>query len=359
MNAETSANNTPDKVRELQRALYRGAKRNRNRRYHALYDKVYRWDVLQRAWEKVKKNGGAAGVDGQTIKEIEEYGVRLFLFEIQKILQEGTYRPLPARRRYIPKSDGRKRPLGIPAVRDRVVQMATKIVIEPIFEADFLDCSYGFRPKRSAHDAVQAIRDGMWRANWAFDADIVSFFDNIDHGILMTLVEQRMSDRRILKLIRQWLEAGVMEEGELRHSLLGTPQGGVISPLLANIYLHFLDRKWEKHAGHIGKLVRYADDLVILCRTRRDAEKAQRGIGELLGRLKLQLHPEKTKLVGLYNGQAGFDFLGFQHRMVESRRKKGRYYPTRWPSQKAERSMRQKVKQLVGPVGCLREAPGV
>lgn len=354
MNAETSANNTTDKVRELQRVLYRAAKQNPIRRFHALYDKVYRMDVLWRAWERVKENDGAAGVDGETLKQIEEYGAGLLLLEIRHLLWKGEYRPQPVRRKNIPKPDGRVRPLGIPAVRDRIVQMATKIVIEPIFEADFRECSYGFRPKRSAHGAVQAIDEGMWRANYVIDADIVGFFDNIEHGILMTQVESRISDRRILKLIQQWLSAGVMEDGVLRDTVLGTPQGGVISPLLANIYLNYLDDMWEKHGKHLGTLIRYADDFVVLSRTRREAERAMKGIRVLLERLKLQLHPEKTKLVCLWAGQEGFDFLGFHFRKVKARVKDW-YYPKHWLSRKAQRAIRTKVKGVTGPRFRLKE----
>lgn len=239
------ANDPEDKVRELQRALYRAAKRSENRRFHALYDKVYRKDILREAWEKVKANRGAAGIDGQTIQEIEENGVEAFLDQLQEELREGRYRPQAVRRVNMPKPDGRQRPLGIPGVRDRVVQAAMKIVIEPIFEADFEGCSYGFRPKRSAHEANEVIRETVNRGyNWVVDADIENYFDSIDQGKLMEMVERRISDRRMRKLIRKFLGAGVLEDGKVRTTSTGTPQGGVLSPLLANIYLNYLDKEW-------------------------------------------------------------------------------------------------------------------
>src|SRR5271170_855550 len=252
-------NNPAHKVRQLQVGLFMSAKRSRTRRFHALYDRICRSDVLAEAWERVKTNKGTAGVDGQTLSMIEQEGVETFLQETQRNLRRGMYRPHPVRRQYIPKPDGTERPLGIPTVRDRVVQAAAKVVVEPIFEADFKSCSYGFRPKKSATDALEAIRLlGGRRHRYVVEIDIQKFFDTIDHEKLMLLVEKRVSDRRVLKLLRQWLKAGVMVEGRREDTELGSPQGGVISPLLANIYLDVLDRLWERQCRHLGELVRYA-----------------------------------------------------------------------------------------------------
>jgi group II intron reverse transcriptase/maturase len=287
-------------------------------------------------------------VDGETLDNIEQRGAEVFLEGIQEDLRAGRYRPLPVRRRYIPKGQGKQRPLGIPAVRDRVVQMAVKLVIEPIFEADFLPCSYGFRPKRSATQALEAMREASNRGfHYVVDADISDFFDSIDQGKLMEMVSCRISDRRVLKLLRQWLRAGVMEADRWRETLAGTPQGGVISPLLANIYLHALDRMWQQTSGQLGLLVRYADDFVVLCRTKAEAQEALLRVRGELESLGLRLHPEKTRLVDLSLGREGFDFLGFTLRRKRSilRNPRGRYLQ-RWPSRRAMTRIRSRVRDL-------------
>ena len=337
-----------DKVRELQRKLYVCAKRSRTRRFHALYDRIYRSDVLREAWERVRSNRGAAGVDAETIQAIEQYGVEKFLAEIQAALRAGRYRPSPVKRRYIPKADGKQRPLGIPTVRDRVTQMAAKLVIEPIFEADFQSSSYGFRPKRSATQALEAIREAGNRGmNFVVDADIQGYFDNIQRETLMELVKERIWDRRVMKLIRQWLEAGVMEDGTVRETLAGTPQGGVISPLLANIYLNKLDRIWAARCSQLGVLVRYADDFVVRCGTESRAREALRRIGRVMNRLGLTLHPAKTRLVDLRRGKESFVFLGCTIRKKRSiQRVPWRHFMQRWPSPKATKKLRDRVREL-------------
>jgi RNA-directed DNA polymerase len=343
-------NNPVEKVRQLQRRLWVCAKSSKTRRFHALYDRICRSDVLWEAWKRVRSNKGAAGVDEITLRSIEEQGVARFLEGIQADLKAGQYRPSPVKRRWIPKADGKQRPLGIPTVRDRVIQMAAKLVIEPIFEADFQPCSYGFRPKKSATQALEAIREAGNRGHsFVVDADIQGYFDNIDRSMLMELVKERISDRRVLKLIRQWLECGVMEDGTVRETLAGTPQGGVISPLLANIYLNKLDRIWAARCSPLGVLVRYADDFVVMCRTESQAREALRRIGLVMNRLGLTLHPEKTKLVDLRRGKESFVFLGCTIRKKRSIQRNPRaHYMQRWPSQKATKKLRDRVRELTG-----------
>ncbi len=288
-----------DRVRALQHALYRAAKADPNRRFHALQDKVYREDVLWRAWAKVRANNGAPGIDKTTLAEVEQYGVTRLLGELADELRSQNWRPLPARRVLIPKpGSGELRPLAIAAVRDRIVQAALKIVLEPIFEADFAECSFGFRPKRSTHDALQVLVDEAWRGRrWVVETDIANCFSAIPHNTLMQAVEERISDRTILTLVRAMLRAGVLEDGQVRREVTGTPQGGPLSPLLCNVYLHRLDRVWDVREH--GVLVRYCDDLVVMCSTRRQAQDALARLKSVLAGLGLEVKATKTRIVHL------------------------------------------------------------
>ena len=339
-----------DRVRALQHALYRAAKADPTRRFHALFDKVCRRDVLDRAWQDVRRNQGAAGIDRLTLAAVEDYGAARLLDELAAELEERRYRPLPARRVFIPKpGSGEQRPLSIPSVRDRIVQAAVRIVLEPIFEADMADCSFGFRPKRSAHDALQVLIGESWKGRrWVVETDIANCFEAIPHSGLMQAIEERVCDRALLSLLRGMLRAGVMEAGSLRRGVAGTPQGGVVSPLLANIYLHRLDRAWS--SGQHGVLVRFADDVVVMCRSRGQAEAALERLTALLAELGLKPKAAKTRVVQLAEGEEGFDFLGFHHRLVRGRTPRSAHltFLARWPARKAVQRARDRIREITG-----------
>jgi len=347
---------TPETIRTLQRKLYRKAKQEPACRFHALYDKVYRADILGHAYALVRANKGSAGIDGVTFAAIEDQeGVTAFIAELEDALRNKTYKPDPVKRVMIPKSDGSQRPLGIPTIRDRVAQMAVKLVIEPIFEANFCETSYGFRPKKSAHAAVNDVAKAMNTGyTEVIDADLSKYFDTIPHANLMATVAERICDGAILHLIQMWLKAPIMEmdkDGTKRNigggkgNRKGTPQGGVISPLLSNLYLHILDRIWERNnlQQRLGaRIVRYADDIVILCR-RGKSEQAMIVLRQILERLQLTLNEAKTKVVNAFEGK--FDFLGFTIWMGKGR-KSGKMYPHVQPSKKSLKTVKDRVTVL-------------
>jgi group II intron reverse transcriptase/maturase len=334
-----------EKVQNFQRGLYLKAKRKEEMRFYSLYDKVYSGDVLFESWKRIRANKGCAGVDGKTIGEIEENGTGQFLKQIQKDLKEKTYKPECIRRVYIPKPNGDKRPLGIPIIKDRVIQMAVKIVIEPIFEADFQDCSYGFRPKRSAHQSLKKLKGLMNRGySQVIDADLKSYFDTIPHSRLLELIAKRITDKNILKLINLWLKAGVVSEGAiLRNSITGTPQGGVISPLLANIYLNELDKLWRgRYERQFNAyLIRYADDFLIL--TGKQPPEVLKTLQMTIEGLNLKLNEEKTKILNMEKDK--LTFLGFSFKKVYDIRRKVRYIIS-FPSAKAMKMIRGRIREL-------------
>jgi RNA-directed DNA polymerase len=350
-----STTNPPiDRTTELQKKLYLAAQRDPARRFHALYDRLSLPYVLQSAWQMVKRNRGAPGIDQQTLEQIEAAGVSQFLADIARALREKTYRPQPVRRVYIPKGDGKRRPLGIPTVRDRVVQAAAKLLLEPIFEADFEGTpSYGFRPEGGPQQALAAVCEHASRGyRWVVDADVEQFFDTLDHQQLMAALRRRVGDGELLRLIYRWLKAGYLEGSVAHETDQGSPQGGVLSPLLANVYLHAFDQACQTQKSFIGRLVRYADDFVIQCGTKAHAERALQWAREQLGSLGLCLHLEKTRVV---EDREGFDFLGFHlRRCLGSRSQLEMCRLLRWPSRKACQRFRAQVRQLVGPPARLR-----
>ena len=351
-----------DPVRALQHALYRAAKADPGRRFHALRDKVFRRDVLWRAWVAVRRNNGAPGIDRTTVDQVEQYGVARLLDELASELRDGSWRPLPARRVFIPKpGTNEQRPLSIPAVRDRIVQAAVKIVLEPVFEAQFLPCSFGFRPKRATHDALQVLVDESWKGRrWVVETDIANCFSAIPHEKLMQAVQERVSDQAVLKLLRAMLRAGVMEDGQVRRPVTGSPQGGVISPLMCNVYLHQIDRAWDVRQH--GVLVRFADDVVVMCTSRQQAEAALARLRYLLADLGLEPKESKTRIVHLEVGGEGVDFLGFHHRLVRAWARTGGKQITflaRWPANKAMQHARDRIRQLTDRSRLLLSVEGI
>lgn len=339
----------------LQTKLYQAAKQAPQRRFHALYDRLSVPYVLQAAWEAVRQNRGAAGVDQQTLADLEAQGVPEFLTALGQTLRERTYRPQPVRRVAIPKPDGKTRPLGIPTVRDRVVQAALKLLLEPIFEADFEGLpSFGFRPGLGPQDALAAIQTHAQAGfAWVVDADVEQFFDTLDHQQLLTALRRRISDGEVLRLIYRFLKAGYLLDGKYYDTDQGSPQGGVLSPLLANVYLYAFDQAQRDQQTFLGHLVRYADDFVLQCGTALQAERALAWAQAQLQTLGLRLHPTKTRVVA---DREGFDFLGFHHHRGPRRRSGGRGGGRlhRWPSPAACRRFREQLRELVGPPGRLR-----
>jgi RNA-directed DNA polymerase len=360
----------PDKLHQLRWKLHQKAKNEPKFRFYALYDRIYRMDVLEAAWKHVGKRGKAAGIDGQKAEDIleKENGVSEFLDEIQEELRTKSYRPSPVKRVFIPKADGKKRPLGIPTLKDRVVQMAVVLILEPIFEADFLECSHGFRPGRKAEDALKAIQDNLKAGRVeVYDADLKGYFDTIPHDKLMACVKMRVTDGSVLKLIRGWLRAPIIECDENgkqkppRKNDKGTPQGGVISPLLANLYLHWFDKVFHRQSGPRhwanARLIRYADDFVIMARFQgaKIDEWVKLQIEDWLG---LTLNREKTKVVRLRRAES-LDFLGYTFRFDRDRFGRESTYLNVMPSKKSMKKARDAIREKTGPKKCFKPAADV
>jgi RNA-directed DNA polymerase len=338
-----------NKIQEFQRALNKKAKEEPKYRFYSLYDKTHRADILAEAYRRVKTNGGTSGVDGESCKDIEERGLEEYLAGLQLEMKEQRYEPQPVKRVYIPKANGKMRPLGIPVIRDRIVQTAFLMVLEPIFEADFAESSHGFRPKENAHKAIREIYKYLnWGCTEIYDVDLEKYFDTVDHRKLMKLVARRISDGQILKVIKQWLDCGYVEEGKHHQSKRGTPQGGVISPLLANIYLNPVDQVFKRSGiGAISKgsihLVRYADDMLVLAQ--KNLEKGIALLHHYTDRLGLTVNKEKTRRIRMEEGKS-VDFLGFRLHRVRNK-KTGKRLNLVYPSPKSQQKCRDKVRTLV------------